>query len=187
MANEIKVVVGCDFNNKTNSLKFGNEVPLSAPPRRSKNNNKYVETVFEPTDVNQLENKFKSGTIVVTSNLKVIDTSEEIDTHGYIFLQNLESSPSGSYVEYGPRIKITGSAANFQTTDPAGNTAYDYSTISSGNFSYVPMGRLEAGEQATFRMVPSGISLAFSAGSGLSDIAASEAPSARIKFLTFND
>ena len=40
MANEIKVVVGCDFNNKTNSLKFGNEVPLSAPPRRSKNNNK---------------------------------------------------------------------------------------------------------------------------------------------------
>ena len=88
---------------------------------------------------------------------------------------------------HGPRIKITGSAANFQTTDPAGNTAYDYSTISSGNFSYVPMGRLEAGEQATFRMVPSGISLAFSAGSGLSDIAASEAPSARIKFLTYND
>jgi hypothetical protein len=187
MANEIKVIVGCDYTNKTNKIKFGNEVPLTSPPRRAKNNNKYVEAVFEPTGVNQAGNKYKSGILTVTSSLKVIDTSEEIDTHGYIFLQNLETAPSGSYVEFGPRIKITGSSANFETTDPAGNSVYDYSTIGSGNFSYVPVGRLEAGEVATLRMVPSGVSLAFSAGSGLSDIAATGSPSAQIKFLTFND
>ena len=49
------------------------------------------------------------------------------------------------------------------------------------------MGRLEAGEVATLRLVPSGISMAFSAGSGLGDIASTGVPSARIKFLTFND
>jgi len=187
MANEIKVTVGCDYTNKAHKEKFGNEVQFGSIPRRASTNGTYLETVFEPTGVDQATQKYKSGTFTVGTGLSIIDTSVELDAHGFVFLQNLENRPSGSFVEYGPRIKLTGSVANFETTDPEGNTAYTYGSIGSGQYSYVPMGRLEAGEVATFRLVPSGISMAFSAGSGLGDIASAEVPSARIKFLTFND
>jgi len=187
MANEIKVTVGCHYTNKAQTEQFGNEVQFGSVPRRSNTNGVYLETVYEPTGVDQAVQKYKSGTLIVGSGLSVVDTSVELDTHGYVFLQNLETRPSGSFVEYGPRIKLTGSVANFETTDPNGNSAYTYGIIGSGQYSYVPMGRLEAGEVATFRLVPSGISMGFSAGSGLSDIASATVPSARIKFLTFND
>lgn len=82
MANEIKITVGCHYTNKAQTEQFGNEVQFGSVPRRSNTNSVYLETVYEPTGVDQAVQKYKSGTLIVDAGLSVIDTSVELDTHG---------------------------------------------------------------------------------------------------------
>ena len=60
-------------------------------------------------------------------------------------------------------------------------------TSNNGDSVLVPVGRIEPGESAAMRLVPSGLSFAMTAGSGLATIAATGTPSAKVKYTIFAD
>ena len=99
-------------------------------------------------------------------------------------MQNVESVPSGDYIEWGPRVQYNAADA-ISMTGPDGSVA-DLSS-NNGDIVLIPFGRLEAGEFAGMRITPSGLSIGVVAGSGLSTIATTGTPSAKLKYTIFAD
>ena len=110
MANEIKVTIGCDYNKGNHHEQFGIPLKLSGVPRLASNNAKYLETLFEASGVDQsVGGGFDSGMVSIGTGIFELDTynNVKVTTNSWLFLKNTELAPSGSYVEWGPRVRYT--------------------------------------------------------------------------------
>jgi len=190
MANELKVTIGCTY--KTGILReqfglpLGGAAGLQTVPRLASNNSKYLETVFLASGVNQTTIGFDSAILTAQTGIIPIDSfvNALITTNGWVFMQNVEAPPSGDYIEWGPRVQYNAADA-ISMTGPDGSVA-DL-TSSNGDMVLIPFGRLEAGESAAMRLTPSGLSIGIVAGSGLSTVASTGNPSAKLKYILFAD
>ncbi len=186
MANELKVTIGCSYTSGRLKEQFGLPVNTQTVPRRASDGSKYLETIFFASGVDQSTQAFDAGVVTAASSILTLDTynNAKISTNGWLFLYNLESKPSGDYIEWGPKVTYQSSNA-ITMTGPEGASA-DL-TSNNGDSVLVPVGRIEPGESAAMRLVPSGLSFAMTAGSGLATIAATGTPSAKVKYTIFAD
>ena len=188
MADEIKVTIGCTYKRQHNQETFGIPANFTGVPRLAANNAKYLETVFLASGVDQSSAGYDAGMVTVGTGVSQVDTynNSKITTHGWMFMKNIETTPSGDYIEWGPRVQFTGCDSAISMSSPDGATAFNF-TGDSGNYVLVPFGRLEAGESAAMRVTPSGLSIGARAGSGLLTIASGLTPSATFKYIIFAD
>ena len=188
MARELKVTIGCTYKREHNQETFGIPAKFHGTPRLASNQAKYLETVFLASGVDQANAGYDAGMIVVGTGVTQVDTfnNAKITTHGWMFMKNIESVPSGDYIEWGPRVQFTGCDSAISMSSPDGTTAFTF-TGDSGNQVLIPFGRLEAGESAAMRVTPSGLSIGARAGSGLLAIASGLTPGATFKYIIFAD
>ena len=186
MTNELKVTIGCTYRAGVLREQFGLPVELQHVPRNASDGSKYLETIFLASGVNQTIVGFDGGIVTASTGILQLDTynNSKVSTNGWLFMQNVESVPSGDYVEWGPRVQYNAADA-ISMTGPDGSAA-DLSS-NNGDMVLVPFGRIEAGESAAMRLTPSGLSIGIVAGSGLSTIAATGTPSAKLKYTIFAD
>jgi len=186
MANELKVTIGCTYKTGILREQFGLPLELQTVPRLASDNSKYLETVFLASGVNQTTIGFDSAILTAQTGIIPIDSfvNALITTNGWVFMQNVELPPSGDYIEWGPRVQYNAADA-ISMTGPDGSVA-DL-TSSNGDMVLIPFGRLEPGESAAMRLTPSGLSIGIVAGSGLSTVATTGNPSAKLKYTLFAD
>jgi hypothetical protein len=159
MADELKVAIGAKYVKGSHKDSFGTEVTFMSVPRLLSTGARYDEALYEPTGIDVTGFRVQSSVVVVGSGEGSYTFDADMENKGWLFLQNIESAPSGDYVTYGPQ---------------------------SGG-SMVSFGRLEAGESAAFRMEPSGVTMGWQAGSGLLSVQDATAPEAKIRFTLFED
>ena len=188
MTHELKVTIGCTYKRGHDQEQFGIPAKLNGTPRLAENNAKYLETIFLASGVDQSNFGYDGGVVTVGTGVAQIDTynNSKITTNGWLFMKNIESVPSGDYIEWGPRVQFTGCDSAVSMAGPDGSTAFTF-TGDSGNHVLIPFGRLEAGESAGMRVTPSGLSIGVLAGSGLLSVASGLTPSATFKYVLFAD
>jgi len=186
MANELKVTIGCTYKTGVLREQFGLPVELQNVPRNASDGSKYLETIFLASGVSQSTVGFDGGIVTASTGILQLDSynNSKISTNGWLFMQNVESVPSGDYIEWGPRVQYNAADA-ISMTGPDSSVA-DL-TSNNGDMVLVPFGRIEAGESAAMRLTPSGLSIGIVAGSGLSTVADAGTPSAKLKYTIFAD
>jgi hypothetical protein len=189
MANELRVTIGAEYQRGHSAERFGLPIKLIGYPRKANDGRQYRETVFVASGVDQVSAGLDAGVISVTGVSDFyLDTynNKKITTNGWLFMQNLES-PSGSYVEYGPRVKFVSCDGGIEQYGADGSSTFSYTGITQNSYTTILFGRIEPGESAAMRISPSGVTVGLRAGSGLSDVATTGTPNVNLKYIMFND
>ena len=193
MADELKVTVGCSYRNGRLREEFGVPLKLQNVPRLAEDNSKYLENLYTASGIDQATAGFDAGVMTASTGVTQIDTynNAKVTTNGWLFMENIEPVPSGDYIQWGPTVTFAADSA-ITMSDSAGKTAFHFVAQENKNFSngdsvLVPFGRLEAGESAAMRVTPSGMTIAIQAGSGLSTLANDVSPSAKLRYILFED
>ena len=189
MANELRITIGAEYQRGHSAERFGLPVKLIGFPRKATDGRQYRETIFVASGVDQVSAGLDAGVVSVTGvEDYYLDTynNKKIQTNGWLFMQNLEG-PSGSYIEFGPRVKFVSCDGGVEQYGPDDNSTFTYTDITQNSFTTIMFGRMEPGESAAMRISPSGVTVGLRAGCGLADIATTGAPSVNLKYIMFND